>query len=119
MRVDRADGASLIEVLIAPAVFVGGVASLLQLFTLAIAANLGARSRTEAAIVASDTVEELLAAAWGTEVSAADDRNGFRREWRVAPLAANPDAALIIDVRVSHTRADTVRLVAVKVRQVQ
>ncbi len=111
------DGFSLIEVLGATAIFVAGAASIAQLATVAIAANLGARARTEAALLASQKVEELLALPWGTEASAADQREGYARTWEVRPLPLNPQSAVTIEVRVAHvTRGDGVRLLAVKVR---
>jgi Tfp pilus assembly protein PilV len=119
MRIARNDGFSIVEVLIATALFVTAVASLVQLFSLSLGANLAARYRTEAAILASAKVEELLAVPWGTETTDADDARGFTRVWAVTPLPDHPDTARAIDVRVGRARFDAVRMLAVKVRQVR
>jgi prepilin-type N-terminal cleavage/methylation domain-containing protein len=111
------EGFSLVEVLVATAVFVTAVVGLAQLFTAAAGANMAARYRTEATILASAKVEELLAVPWGSETTAADNADGFSRVWSVAPLAERPLSALTIDVQVTHFRVEPVRVLAVKVRQ--
>ena len=113
----ESDGFSLIETLIATAVFLTAIAAVLQLVTLGIEANLGARRRTAAAVYAAQKVEELLALPWGTEPTAADARDGYAREWVVRPLPRNPASAIAIDVRVTFGGVEQARLLAVKVRQ--
>jgi prepilin-type N-terminal cleavage/methylation domain-containing protein len=115
----RDDGFSLVEVLVATALFVTVAASLLELFSLALGANLAARYRTEATILAAAKVEELLAIPWGSEAAASDETGGFTRTWTVSALPGRPRSALTIDVRVTHARVEPVRVLAVKVRQVR
>ena len=119
MRSRAADGFSLVEVLVAAAIFVSGVAAVLQLVTLAVSSDLGARHRTEAAVLAAQKIEELLNVPWGTEVGADDISGGYARRWDVQPLAVNPQSALTIDVRVTSAGVEQARLLAVKVRRSQ
>jgi prepilin-type N-terminal cleavage/methylation domain-containing protein len=63
MRDDQ--GFSLIEVLVATTVFVVALASLAELFTLAIRSNLASRTVTDATVLAQQKVEELRALSWG------------------------------------------------------
>jgi len=117
MRSQSVDGFSLVEVLIAAAIFVTGVAAVLQLVTLAASSDLGARHRTEAAVLAAQKIEELLNLPWGTESGADDQRGAYLRRWDVQPLAANPQSALTLDVRVTIGGGEQARLLAVKVRR--
>jgi prepilin-type N-terminal cleavage/methylation domain-containing protein len=110
-------GFSLIEVLVAAAIFVAGVAAVLQLIVLGLAADLGARYRTEATTLAAQKVEEILGAPWGAASSAADVRGSYARRWDVQPLPLNPQSAVTIDVRVMHGGVEQARLIAVKVRR--
>jgi Tfp pilus assembly protein PilV len=57
---DRADGSSLIEVLVAMLVFVSGVLGMAQLFLIAAASNAASRDATVAATLAAQKVEQLL-----------------------------------------------------------
>lgn len=111
----RAGGFSLIEAIVATGIFVAGALGLVQLVTMAVAANAAARHQTHAAMLASDKVEQLLAAAWGTEAAGDDESNGYRRHWTVAPLAGADDG-LVLDVRVACHGIPDVHLVALKTR---
>jgi prepilin-type N-terminal cleavage/methylation domain-containing protein len=62
LREVSAGGFSLLEVLVATAVFVVAVVALAQLFAVAIDANARARSMTLAALLAQQKMEELVAA---------------------------------------------------------
>ena len=115
----RDEGFSLVEVLVATALFVVAAGSLLELFSIALGANVAARYRTEATILAAAKVEELIAIPWGSETTASDQEGGFTRVWMVTALPDHPRTALAIDVRVTHARVEPVRVVAVKVRQVR
>lgn len=119
MRTRGNDGFSLIEALVATAIFVAGIGSVLQLVTLAIASDLRARTQTEASMLAAQKLEELLAAPWGGETSAADEPGGYRRVWTVTALASAPDSGLIVDVRVSRAGVEQSRLLTVKVRRIR
>jgi Tfp pilus assembly protein PilV len=103
--------------MVATAVFVAGAASVLQLVTLAIAYDLRARQRTEATTAASQKIEDLLAAPWAAETSAADELNGYSRTWTVRPLASSPDSGVVLDVRVIRGGVEQARIITVKVRR--
>jgi Tfp pilus assembly protein PilV len=111
----RSDGFSLIEALVATGIFVAGALGLVQLVTLAVASNAAARHQSEAAMLASDTVEQLLAAPWGAETGGDDEANGYRRHWTISPLP-DVDDGVVLDVRVSGAGIPDVHLVAVKTR---
>ena len=109
-------GFSLVEVLVASAIFVGGVASILQLVAMAVSASAAARYRTEGAMLATQKVEELRVAPWGTEGGGSDQRSGYARRWTVQPLAVNPQSAIAIEVLVTHAGGEPVRVLTVKSR---
>jgi len=117
VRTRSADGFSLIEALVATAVFVTGMASVLQLVMLAVGSDLRARAQTEASMLAAQKVEELIALPWGGESSATDTQDGYVRGWTVWPLASAPDSALALDVKVTRAGVEHGRLLAVKVRR--
>ena len=111
-------GCSLIEVLVATTVLAVGVASLAQLFTAAVVSNIAAMHQTRGAMLAAAKVEELRSLSWGTELQGggADVVDGFTRRWSVQPLAAHPDVAAVVDVRVNWNQLQVGRVVTVKAR---
>jgi Tfp pilus assembly protein PilV len=116
--IDPADGFMLVEVIVAAGIVVVGIVALAQLFTLSVAANLAARHRTEAIVLAAAKVEELRAGRWGDEPDGnAGDRVGiYARRWSVHPAAGRDGMAVVIDVRVTRGPVEQARLVTVKVR---
>lgn len=92
-----------------------GALGVVQLVTMSVAANAAARRQTDAVMLASDKVEQLLAAPWGTEAAGDDESNGHRRHWTIAPLTGADDA-MVLDVRVSSAGIPDVHLVALKTR---
>ncbi len=95
-----------------------GIASLCQLFTMAIGSNLAATHRTHAAVLAAQKLEELRSHAWGTELQGgtADTIAEYARQWSVAPLPGNANG-LVLDVSVSWNRTRVAHLVTVKARR--
>jgi prepilin-type N-terminal cleavage/methylation domain-containing protein len=120
MRSPRGNhGCSLIEVLIATTILAVGVASLAQLFTLAIASNLDAGRRTRAVMLASQKVEEIRSLDWDVTLQRGGDRVGeFTRQWSVEPLSGNPENAALVDVVVMWNQSPVGRLVTVRSRRV-
>lgn len=112
-------GCSLIEALIATTILAIGVASLAQLFTLAVGSNISATHRTHAAMLAAQKIEELRALDWGAVVQSgsADAIGEYTRRWRVDPLPANPDNAVTIDVVVAWNRSEVGHLVTIRSRR--
>jgi prepilin-type N-terminal cleavage/methylation domain-containing protein len=68
---DPERGFSLIEVLIATAIFVTGVVALFQLFLAAHASNRSARAATGAAVLAAQKMEQLRGLTWGFDATGA------------------------------------------------
>jgi hypothetical protein len=62
-------GLSLIEVLVATAIFVTGVVALFQLFIAAHAANRAARGATGATVLAAQKMEQLRGLTWGFDAA--------------------------------------------------
>lgn len=111
-------GCSLIEVLVATTLLAIGVASLTQLFILAIGSNLASTHRTRAAMLAAQKLEELRSVGWGAELRGGADGVGeYARHWSVDPLPGNPDMAVIIDVVVSWNRSPVGHLATIKSRR--
>jgi Tfp pilus assembly protein PilV len=128
----REEGFSLIEALVASMLVIVALASLAQLFVVAMNANQRARSRTLATILAHEKLEELMAID-GDVASGSDfmDARGFRmgsgadpppgtlyvRQWTAIPLPAE-SAASVLQVWVTRLHsvsgADAVRVVSVK-----
>jgi prepilin-type N-terminal cleavage/methylation domain-containing protein len=111
-------GCSLIEVLVATTILAVGVASLAQLFTVAVVSNIAAMHQTRGAMLAAAKVEELRSLPWGAELQAgdADVVGEFARRWSVEPLGAYPNVAAVVDVRVSWNQLQVGRVVTVKAR---
>jgi hypothetical protein len=113
-------GCSLIEVLIATTLLAIGVASLTQLYMLAIGSNLASTHRTRGAMLAAQKLEELRSVAWGPELRSGSDGVGeYARRWSVDPLPQNPGMAVIIDVVVSWNRSQVGHLATIKARRAQ
>ena len=112
-------GCSLIEALIATTILAVGVASLAQLFTLAVASNISATHQTHATILAAQKLEELRALGWEAMVqsASADAIDEYTRRWRVDPLPANRDNAVIIDVVVAWNRSEVGHLTTIRSRR--
>ena len=112
-------GCSLIEALIATTILAIGVASLAQLFTLAVASNLSATHQTRAAMLAAQKLEELRALGWDAVVQSgsADAIGEYTRRWRVDPLPTNPDNAVIVDVTVSWNQSALAHLTTIRSRR--
>ena len=115
------DGFSLIEVLIGSTVLAVGVASLAQLFTLAVGSNLVSTRRTHATLLASQKLEELRSLAWGTELreGTSDVVGEYARQWSVGPLPGNAPNAVVLDVLVTWNRSRAAHLATIKARRTQ
>lgn len=110
-----ARGFSLIEVLVATTVMVVGVATLAQLFALALNANAAASQTTMVTVLAQQKMEQLRAEPFDLPRSPPDaltrDTPGFCdlvdgvyvRRWSVETLPSNPDT-LVFQVLVTHAR---------------
>jgi Tfp pilus assembly protein PilV len=112
-------GCSLIEALIATTILAMGVASLAQLFTLAVGSNIAATHRTRAAMLAAQKVEELRSLGWEAVVQSAgaDAIDAYTRRWRVDRLPANPDNAVTIDVAVTWNQSEVGHLATIRSRR--
>jgi prepilin-type N-terminal cleavage/methylation domain-containing protein len=111
-------GCSLIEVLVATTLLAVGIASLAQLFTVAVASNISSTHRTRAAMLSAQKVEELRSMPWGTELQngATDTVGAYTRWWSVSPVPSSPEMAAVVVVRVAWNQTEVGRLVTVKVR---
>ena len=112
-------GCSLIEALIATTILAIGVASLAQLFTLAVGSNISATHRTRAVMLAAQKLEELRALDWGTGPGGADAVGEYTRRWSVDPLPGNPGNAVVIDVVVTWNQSQVGHLATIKSRRAQ
>ena len=131
----RADGFSLVEVMVATCVLAVAVASLVQLSLLAQAANRAAALVTVAAVLAQNKMEQLRGSSWPEASNSCCeyfDAHGrplpggaglpvgtaFVQRWTVDPVAALPEAARVLQVWVVSTTGMTpVRLVCVRARR--
>lgn len=137
--VDRDDGFSLVEVLIAALVLATGVIAMAQLFAIAAAANVAARSKTVATILAEQKVEQLRALGWpdlapggslstnapgfvdhisagGVVVGVAAQRPSeavYTRRWTIESASAD---AVIVQVRVV-AKGDLAHITALRTRR--
>jgi Tfp pilus assembly protein PilV len=109
-------GFSLLDALIAAAILASALLSLAQLIAFAIKTTAAAGRMTDAALLASQKVEELRAASWGELQSGTDSPAAdFTRAWTVMPLAADPDYVAVLDVLVRAPGGQT-RMVALKTK---
>jgi type IV pilus modification protein PilV len=112
-------GCSLIEVLIATVILAIGVASVCQLFTIAVNSNLAATHRTHATMLAAQKLEELRSREWGTELQGGTDDTvaEYARRWTVGPAPGNAANAVVLDVAVTWNRTTVAHVVTVKARR--
>ena len=109
-------GFSLLDALIAAAILASALLSLAQLTAFAVKTTAAAGRMTDAALLASQKVEELRASAWGELQSGTDSPlAGFTRAWTVTPLGADPDYVAVLEVRVRAPGGQT-RMVALKTK---
>ena len=109
-------GFSLLDALIAAAILASALVSLAQLIAFAIKTTAVAGRMTDAALFASQKVEELRAASWGELQSGTDlPAAGFTRAWTVTPLATDPDYVAVLEVLVAAPGGQT-RMVALKTK---
>lgn len=96
-----------------------GVASLAQLFTLAVGSNIAATHRTHAAMLAAQKLEELRALEWDAafQSGGADGVGEYMRRWSIDPLPGNPDTAVVIDVVVTWNQLQVGHLATIKSRR--
>ena len=131
----RADGFSLVEVMVATGVFAVGLVSLVQLALLAQAANRSAALVTAATMLAQNKMEQLRGLSWPDardscceyfDVHGGELPGGagppvgtaFVRRWTIDPVAAFPESARVLQVWVTPARgAAPVRLVSVRSRR--
>jgi prepilin-type N-terminal cleavage/methylation domain-containing protein len=132
---NRADGFTLVEIMVATSLLVVGLIALAQLALLARRSDQAAASVTIASVLAQDGMEQLRAAVWpdGASISCCEffDAQGaplaggplapagteFVRGWSIEPVAAVADAARVLHVWVAPRGAATLRLVSVRARR--
>ena len=132
---NRADGFTLVEVLLAISIFTVGLVSLAQLALLARESDRSAALLTVASVLAQDKMEQLRATPWPIGAAAGCceyfDAHGvlvangtnppigteYMRAWSIDPVPAIPDAAVTLRVWVEPRGAATVRLVSVRARR--
>lgn len=155
-----ARGFSLLEVLVATTILTVALSALAGLSTMATRANAVAGSMSVATILAGQKMEQLRALAWDAASPSADDalaRNVpgycdfldaagrtldgdddappgavYVRRWAIVPLPAEPEAAVVLQVRVMRVGSsaadaslghapgpDEVRLAGVKAKKVE
>jgi Tfp pilus assembly protein PilV len=109
-------GFSLLDALLAAAILASALLSLAQLIAFAIKTTAAAGRMTDAALLASQKVEELRAASWDELQSGTDSpAAGFTRAWTVIPLAGDPDYVAVVEVLVGAPGGQT-RMVALKTK---
>lgn len=102
--------------MVATAVLVTGVVSLLQLFLLAAASTTAAGEMTSATIVATQKLEELRSDPWGLAASGEDRIGVYARRWTVAPFPRDAAGTVIVQVVVSRPGFEPAALVTLKTR---
>jgi prepilin-type N-terminal cleavage/methylation domain-containing protein len=131
----RADGFSLVEVMVATSVLAVGLVALVQLALLAQAANRAAALVTVAAMLAQNKMEQLRGLSWPDAAESCceyfDVHGGglpggagpppgtaFVRRWTIEPVATLPEAARVLQVWVTPVRgAAPVKLVGIRARR--
>jgi Tfp pilus assembly protein PilV len=109
-------GFSLLDALVAAAILASALLSLAQLIAFAVKTTAAAGRTTDAALLASQKVEQLRAGSWGELQSGTDSpAAGFTRTWMVTPLAADPDYVAVVEVLVRAPGNQT-RIVALKTK---
>jgi prepilin-type N-terminal cleavage/methylation domain-containing protein len=132
---NRADGFSLIEVMIATSILAIGLISLAQLALLSRASDRAAAFVTTASVLAQDKMEQLRAAPWpdsgGPACCEFFDAGGvllgdgptapvgtvYVRRWSIDPVAGVADSARVLQVWVTPRGAAAVRLLSVRSRR--
>ena len=133
---NRADGFSLVEVMIATSILAIGLVSLAQLALLSRASDRAAAFVTTASVLAQDKMEQLRAAPWPESGGAACceffDAGGvllgdgptapvgteYVRRWSIDPVAGIvSDSARVLQVWVTPRGAAAVRLLSVRSRR--
>ena len=109
-------GFALLDALVAAAILASALLSLAQLTAFAVKTTAAAGRMTDAALLASQKVEELRAGSWGELQSGTDSpRGGFTRAWTITPLGADPDYVAVLEVLVRAPGGQT-RMVALKTK---
>ena len=112
-----ARGSSLLEALIAAAILASALLALAQLIAFATSAIAAAGWVTNAALLASQKIEQLCAGSWSELQSGSDSpAAGFTRTWSVTPMPADPDYIALVEVVVTAPAGQT-RMVALKTKQ--
>lgn len=127
------DGFSLVELLVASALFVGAIAVLAQTFVVAARANVEAQYATYATVLAMQKMEELRSTSMPIEVVDAVDyadvrgdillegadsaRAAYERRWTVEPLVMTVNAfviTVIVSRRGAASSPGRVRLITIR-----
>ncbi len=111
MIADR--GFALPDALLATALLMVGVLSLLQIVTLAARADRAARQLTVGSILAAQKIEELRSTPWRVPAEGVDRVQEFTRRWSVRPFDGDPSFTAVIEVSVTP---GAVRLVTLRSR---
>jgi Tfp pilus assembly protein PilV len=106
-------GFALLEALVASTLLVVGVWSLVQIFTLAVRADVTAHRLTVASVLAAQKIEELRSSPWGVSAEGVERIEEFTRRWSVTPLGVDPSATAVIQVSVTP---GAVRLITLRTR---
>jgi Tfp pilus assembly protein PilV len=113
--IERNDGFSLIEAILAGSLLAVGILALVQLLAVAAQGAAVAERVTAAAILAAQKIEELRSAPCCVAAEGADRIGEYTRAWSVRPLPADPAEAVVIQVSV---RPGRVRMATVRSRTV-
>ena len=109
-------GFALLDALVAAAILASALLALAQVTAFAVKTTAAAGRMTDAALLASQKVEELRASAWGELQSGTDSPlAGFTRAWTITPLGADLDYVAVLEVRVRAPGSQT-RMVALKTK---
>jgi Tfp pilus assembly protein PilV len=106
-------GFALPDALLATALLVVGVLSLLQVVVLAARADRAARQLTVGSILAAQKIEELRSTPWSVPAEGVDRIEEFTRRWSVSAFDADPSFTAVIEVSVTP---GAVRLVTLRAR---
>jgi len=126
-RIASAAGTSLVEVIVATALLATSLVAVAQLFAVAIGSNIASQRTTVTTALAAQKLEQLRSAtaltrsppgaldedtpghvdyvdAWGNASDERDPPDGARyvRRWSAAPLPADPENTLIVQVSVAR-----------------
>jgi type II secretory pathway pseudopilin PulG len=109
-------GFALLDALVAAAILASALLALAQLTAFAVKTTAAAGRMTDAALLASQKVEELRAGSWDELQSGTDSPlAGFARDWTITPLGSDPDYVAVLSVRVRAPGGQT-RMVALKTK---